>query len=110
MTRRAEQMSADDRRDQVLGVAEVMFAEHGYHHVSMDDLADRADVSKPVLYRHFPSKLDLYLAVIDRRGEVLLAEVENALAQAPSAGSGLDFAQAVISAFVSGIGVRRYIR
>lgn len=73
-------MARDARRAQVLGVAQDLFAREGYHHVSMDDIADRAEVSKPVLYRHFPSKLDLYLAVVDHRGEALVAAVDEALA------------------------------
>lgn len=73
-------MPRDARRTQVLAVAQDLFASEGYHHVSMDDIADRAEVSKPVLYRHFPSKLDLYLAVVDERGSGLLTAVETALA------------------------------
>ncbi|PJI94752.1 TetR/AcrR family transcriptional regulator [Luteimicrobium subarcticum] len=70
------------RRAQLLGIATELFAEHGYHHISMDDIADRAGVSKPVLYRHFPSKLDLYLAVVDACADHLVREVEEALAPA----------------------------
>lgn len=73
-------MPRDARRAQVLAVAQGLFASEGYHHVSMDDIAGRAQVSKPLLYRHFPSKLDLYLAVVDARGSELLAAVEAALA------------------------------
>lgn len=73
-------MARDDRRRQLLDVAQHLFSHEGFHHVSMDDIADRAEVSKPVLYRHFPSKLDLYLAVIDRRGESLVAAIAQALA------------------------------
>lgn len=73
-------MPRDARRAQVLAVAQGLFASEGYHHVSMDDIAGRAQVSKPLLYRHFPSKLDLYLAVVDARGSQLLAAVEAALA------------------------------
>lgn len=73
-------MPRDARRAQVLAVALDLFAGEGFHHVSMDDIAERAQVSKPVLYRHFPSKLDLYLAVVDTRGAELLAAVEAALA------------------------------
>lgn len=73
-------MGRDARRAQVLGVAQDLFAREGFHHVSMDDIADRAQVSKPVLYRHFPSKLDLYLAVVDHRGEALVTAVDDALA------------------------------
>ncbi len=75
-------MDRDTRRAQVLAVAQDLFAREGYHHVSMDDIAERAEVSKPVLYRHFPSKLDLYLAVVDHRGEALVAAVDDALATA----------------------------
>lgn len=77
---RNARMPRDARRAQVLRIAQGLFATEGYHHVSMDDIADHAEVSKPVLYRHFPSKLDLYLAVVDQRGEDLLAAVELAVA------------------------------
>jgi AcrR family transcriptional regulator len=72
-------MTRDARRAQVLLVARELFAGDGFHHVSMDDIADRARVSKPVLYRHFPSKLDLYLAVVEEQGARLLRAVDQAL-------------------------------
>ncbi|MDO8108297.1 TetR/AcrR family transcriptional regulator [Isoptericola sp. b441] len=102
MAPRPPRMSADDRRAQVLAIAEQMFARDGYHHVSMDDIADRAEVSKPVLYRHFPSKLDLYLAVVDRRGQALAAAVDAELARASTADGppGHDIARAIVAAFV----------
>ena len=49
------------RRKQLLGAAQEVFVAHGYHAAAMDDIAERAGVSKPVLYQHFPSKLELYL-------------------------------------------------
>lgn len=99
-------MSRDDRRAQVLTVAQELFAREGFHHVSMDDIADRAAVSKPVLYRHFPSKLDLYLAVIDRRGDALLSAVDSALAaargpEASTALTGRDVVRAVVGAYIA---------
>jgi AcrR family transcriptional regulator len=57
-------LSASERRAQLLDVAGSMFAEHGYHGASMEQLAEAAGVSKPVLYQHFSSKHDLYLAVV----------------------------------------------
>lgn len=72
-------MARDERRAQVLRIAQDLFSSEGFHHVSMDDIADRAEVSKPVLYRHFPSKLDLYLAVVDQSSTDLLAAVEAAV-------------------------------
>lgn len=71
------------RRAQVLRIAQELFTSEGFHHVSMDDIADRAEVSKPVLYRHFPSKLDLYLTVVDARGDELLSAVDAAVAAHP---------------------------
>lgn len=76
---RSPRMARDERRAQVLRIAQELFSSEGFHHVSMDDIAERAEVSKPVLYRHFPSKLDLYLAVVDQRGTDLLAAVEEAV-------------------------------
>ena len=55
----------DERRAQLLAAALEVFTQAGYHSAAMDEIADRAKVSKPVLYQHFPSKLDLYLAVLD---------------------------------------------
>lgn len=57
-------LSAADRRAQLLEVAGRLFAEQGYYGLSMEQLADAAGVSKPVLYQHFPSKHVLYLALV----------------------------------------------
>jgi len=46
----------------------------------MDEIADQANVSKPVLYQHFPSKLDLYLAVLDIHCDFLVADIRAAVA------------------------------
>ncbi len=77
-------MPRDERRAQLLTIAEELFASHGYHHISMDDIADRAGVGKPVLYRHFPSKLDLYLAIVDDQGERLVGAVHATLTRSAS--------------------------
>lgn len=58
-------MPRRERRAQLLDSALEVFVAQGYHAAAMDDIAERAGVSKPVLYQHFPSKLDLYLAVLD---------------------------------------------
>ena len=51
----------------------------GYHAAAMDEIAESAGVSKPVLYQHFPSKLDLYLALLEQSSEELVARVKEAL-------------------------------
>lgn len=91
-------MARDVRRAQILEIAQDLFARQGYHHVSMDDIADRAEVSKPVLYRHFPSKLDLYLDVVDHRAEALLAAIHAALADDPADGRAV--VRALVRAYV----------
>jgi AcrR family transcriptional regulator len=73
-------MPRDQRRAQLLDAAGDVFTNRGYHAAAMDDIADAAGVSKPVLYQHFPSKLDLYLALLDNSCDRLVAIVEQALA------------------------------
>jgi AcrR family transcriptional regulator len=68
------------RRTQLLGAAQEVFVAQGYHAAAMDDIADRAGVSKPVLYQHFPGKLELYLALLDQHCESLVEAVREALA------------------------------
>jgi AcrR family transcriptional regulator len=67
------------RRRQLLGAAQEVFVAQGYHAAAMDDIADRAGVSKPVLYQHFPGKLELYLALLDESADKLTAIVRDAL-------------------------------
>ena len=103
-------MPKNERQAQILTIAQDLFAAQGFHHISMDDIADRAEVSKPILYRHFPSKLDLYLAVIDERGQALVDAVslalvpvrEAAAASGPDGATvdGYDVVHAVVRAYV----------
>src|SRR5207247_10299609 len=68
------------RRKQLLAAAQEVFVAHGYHAAAMDDIAERAGVSKPVLYQHFPGQLELYLALLDSQAEALRDAVPAALA------------------------------
>jgi len=70
----------DERRAQLLVAALEVFTASGYHSAAMDEIADRAKVSKPVLYQHFPSKLDLYLAVLDLHIDSLVFAIQKAIA------------------------------
>ena len=72
--------SRDERRSVLLAAALEVFTQAGYHQAAMDEIADRAGVSKPVLYQHFPSKLDLYLAVLDLHIDRLVFEIQRAIA------------------------------
>ncbi|MEP6851459.1 MAG: TetR/AcrR family transcriptional regulator [bacterium] len=68
------------RRQQLLAAAQEVFVANGYHAAAMDEIAERAGVSKPVLYQHFPGKLDLYLAIVDVQTESLVEAIRTGLA------------------------------
>lgn len=68
------------RRIQLLESALEVFVAQGYHSAAMDEIADRAGVSKPVLYQHFPGKLDLYLALLDTACDTVIEKCREALA------------------------------
>ncbi|NBQ66142.1 MAG: TetR/AcrR family transcriptional regulator [Actinobacteria bacterium] len=70
----------DERRALLLSAALEVFTVSGYHAAAMDEIADRAGVSKPVLYQHFPSKLDLYLALLDVHIDSLVFAIQKAIA------------------------------
>ena len=78
-TSRNVRLSRPARREQLLAAAQDVFVANGYHSTAMDEIADRAGVSKPVLYQHSPSKLELYLSLLDRHVESLVASVRDAL-------------------------------
>jgi AcrR family transcriptional regulator len=71
-------LPASARREQILDVALGVFGTAGYHGASMNDIADAAGVTKPVLYQHFASKRELYLALIDAAGERLIEAITSA--------------------------------
>ena len=64
-------LPAAARREQLLAVALEVFARQGFHGTSMNDVADAAGVTKPVLYQHFRSKRELYLALLEEVGSRL---------------------------------------
>ena len=77
---RGTRLPRNARRTQLLGAAREVFVAQGYHAAAMDEIAERAGVSKPVLYQHFPSKRDLYLALLEQHTDELLAATRRALA------------------------------
>ena len=70
---RSTRLPRSARRHQLLGAALEIFVAQGYHAAAMDDIAERAGVSKPVLYQHFPGKLELYLALLDTHCDAIVA-------------------------------------
>ncbi len=75
-------LSADARREQILDIAVDVFGRSGYYGASMNDIAEAAGVTKPVLYQHFESKSDLYRALLDLVGARLLDAIAKATADA----------------------------
>ncbi|MEV0646783.1 TetR/AcrR family transcriptional regulator [Phytomonospora sp. NPDC050363] len=72
-------MSAPKRREQLIAVARKTFAERGYDGTSVEEIAARAKVSKPVVYEHFGGKEGLYAVVVDREVTSLLDRIARAL-------------------------------
>jgi len=72
-------MTGKQRRQQLLDVGRSLFAERGYDGTSVEEIAARAGVSKPVVYEHFGGKEGLYAVVVDREVQHLLEAFTNAL-------------------------------
>jgi len=82
----------DRRRSAVMRAGLEVFTEKGFHLTSMDDIAERAGVSKPILYQHFASKHDLYLGILDERVEAIVQQVRGAIDDASTNKSRLEAA------------------
>jgi AcrR family transcriptional regulator len=78
----AVRLPAHQRRRQLLDVAVEVFAAHGFHRTSMDQVAEAAGVTKPVLYQHFGSKRKLYLELLEDVGANLTDQIAKATATA----------------------------
>jgi AcrR family transcriptional regulator len=76
---RAARLPRTARRAQLLAAAQDVFAKNGYHAAAMDEIAERAGVSKPVLYQHFPGKLELYMALLEMHVDELIMRVTDAM-------------------------------
>jgi len=76
---RAARLPRNARRAQLLDAAQDVFAANGYHAAAMDEIAERAGVSKPVLYQHFPGKLELYMALLEMHVDELIMRVTDAM-------------------------------
>ena len=109
MSSRPTRLPRDQRRIQLLDAASDVFASKGYHAAAMDDIADAAGVSKPVLYQHFPSKLDLYLALLDQSCDRLVEVLEDALSSTADNSDRVVATVAAFYEFVSSSGDFRFV-
>jgi AcrR family transcriptional regulator len=78
MTRR--RLSASERRAQLIDVGRSVFAKHGYEATSVEEIAKRAKVSKPIIYEHFGGKEGLYAVVVDREMSYVVRRITEAIA------------------------------
>ena len=90
-------MTGQQRREQLVGVARSLFAEKGYEAASIEEIADRAGVSKPVVYQHFGGKEGIYAVVVDREVQFLTAS----LAASFEAGHPRRIAESAADAFLT---------
>jgi len=94
-TRPRTRLSAGDRRNQLVDVGRAVFAEKGYAATSVEEIAERAKISKPIIYEHFGGKEGLYAVIVDREMDHVIAEIGNAI----SVGSPRDRVEAASLAF-----------
>ena len=85
MAAKRTRMSASERREQLIAVARGLFAERGFDATSVEEVAARAQVSKPVVYEHFGGKEGLYAVVVDREITTISTAISSAIADPAAA-------------------------
>lgn len=76
-----QRLTGADRRVQLLEVGRKVFASHGYEATSIEEIAQAAGVSKPIVYEHFGAKEGLYAAIVDREMDNLVKRVSDAISE-----------------------------
>ena len=76
---RAPRLSATARRAQLIDVGRAVFARRGFEGASLEEIAEKAKVSRPVLYEHFGGKEGLYAVIIDREMEYLVRRISESI-------------------------------
>ena len=79
VTSRTQRMSAAERREQLLDVTKELVGEHGFHGVTMEAVARRAGITRPIVYGHFHDLRGLLQALLDRETERALAQLSEIL-------------------------------
>src|SRR5699024_10394589 len=79
-----QRMTGQERREQLISIGRALFAERGFDGASVEEIAVRAKVSKPVIYEHFGGKEGLYAVVVEREMVKLETAITQSLAQGRS--------------------------
>src|SRR5215217_6341664 len=82
-------LSRDDRMEQTLEAAHLLFAERGYASVTMDEIAAAVGVTKPLLYNYFGNKEQLYIACMERAGDALIKTIAESVGESANPGDAL---------------------
>ena len=93
-------MTGAQRRQQLLDIGRELFGQRGYEATSIEEVAARADVSKPVVYEHFGGKEGLYAVVVDREMQLLLDRFNAALSAPGTARELLERAALVLLDYI----------
>jgi AcrR family transcriptional regulator len=75
----SSRLSASARRAQLIDVGRIVFAKRGFEAASIEEIADRAKVSRPIIYEHFGGKEGLYAVVVDREMEYVVRRITDAI-------------------------------
>jgi AcrR family transcriptional regulator len=81
MSTRGPRLSATARRAQLIDVGRIIFAKRGYEGASLEEIAELAKVTRPILYEHFGGKEGLYAVIVDREMEYLVRRIAEAISQ-----------------------------
>src|SRR5512135_2939839 len=76
---RSRRLTATERRAQLIGVGRAVFAKRGYEGTSMEEIAGRAKVSKPIVYEHFGGKEGLYAVIVDREMDYVVQRISESI-------------------------------
>ena len=93
-------MSASERREQLIDVARGLFAEKGFDGTSIEEVASRAKVSKPVVYEHFGGKEGLYAVIVDRELSTISSTITAALSSPARASAVVERAALGLLAYI----------
>lgn len=95
-------MNASERREQLIDVARGLFAQKGFDATSIEEIASRAKVSKPVVYEHFGGKEGLYAVIVDRELTTFASTITEALSSTSSASLTVERAALALLTYIEG--------